>query len=105
MPIREDFFIILKKKILKLRISEQNLSDRKIIISENLPWNRKDFTFFKDGVILEQDKDFTIKMNLSNAEDVKCEIILIRDDFEVDELVEFIWSYAEPYSAHSKNNS
>jgi hypothetical protein len=49
-------------------------------------------------MILEQDKDFTVVMDVSDARNVKAEVKLLRDDFVDNELVEFIWSYVEPIS-------
>ena len=98
VPIREDFFVILKKKIVRTRVTQQVLYTKKFIISDDVPWNRKDFTFYKDGMILEQDKDFTVVMDVSDARNVKAEVKLLRDDFVDNELVEFIWSYVEPIS-------
>lgn len=98
VPVREDFFVILKKKIVRTRVTQQVLYTKKFIITDNVPWNRKDFTFYKDGVILEQDKDFTVVMDVSDARNVKAEVKLLRDDFVDNELVEFIWSYVEPIS-------
>ncbi len=98
VPIREDFFVILKKKIVRTRVTQQVLYTKKFIISDDVPWNRKDFTFYKDGTRLEQDKDFTVVMDVSDARNVKAEVKLLRDDFVDNELVEFIWSYVEPIS-------
>jgi hypothetical protein len=104
--IKEDFFIILKKEILRTRITEEVLNNGKFTLTGNhLPWDRRDFTFFKDGVILEQDQDFTITVDVEDPTNIKVDIILLRDDFEENELVEFIWSYANPHSAYSEEDS
>lgn len=101
--IEEDFFIMLKKKVLITKVTDEVLSDNKFILTgDQLPWNRRDFTFFKDGLILSQDEDFTITINTEDPNDVKAEVILLRDDFVLDELVKFIWSYANPRSPFSE---
>jgi len=104
--IHENFFIILKKVVDRRRVDETVLQNNEFIIEgNNLPWDRRDFTFFKDGVILEQDQDYTITMDVEDPNNVFAKVILLRDDFEDGELVEFIWSYADPYSVFSEDDS
>jgi hypothetical protein len=101
--INENFFIILKKVVERRRVDELAYQNGEFVLEgDNLPWDRRDFTFFKDGVILEQDVDYTMVVEASDPTNIHMRIILLRDDFEYDELVEFIWSYADPYSAYSE---
>jgi hypothetical protein len=97
--INENFFMILKKEVSRVRVDEDVLENNQFLITgDRLPWDRRDFTFFKDGEILEQDQDYTVVVNTDDPTNVYVQVLLLRDDFEMDELVEFIWSYADPYS-------
>jgi len=104
--INENFFIIMKKEILKIRISNLEIQNSEFILpSINLPWDRRDFTFFKDGIILEQDQDYTVIVDNEDPDNPYIRILLLRDDFLDDELIELIWSYASPYSPFSETDS
>ena len=104
--IEENYFIILKKVVDRRRVTEEELQNGEFIIEgDNLPWDRRDFTFFKDGDILEQDQDYTVTVNVDDPYNVYVKVLMLRDDFELNEVVEFIWSYADPYSALSEDDS
>jgi len=104
--INENIFIILKKTVSRRRVTDEVLNNNEFLIDgSNLPWDRRDFTFFKDGIILQQDQDYTITMDVEDPNNVFAKVILLRDDFELNELVEFIWSYADPYSFASEDDS
>lgn len=101
--IKEDFFIMLKTKKQYRRYSEVEEETGYFKIDTQLPWNRKDFTFFKDGIILTQDKDYTISLDVNDAYNPFIKVILLRKDFILNEKVRFIWSYAEPHSAYTED--
>jgi hypothetical protein len=103
--INENFFIVTKKQVQRRRVSELILDNGEFTLEgTNLPWDRRDFTFFKDGLILEQDEDYTITVDVTDPTNVFVKVILLRDDFLINELVEFIYSYADPYSAFSEDD-
>lgn len=104
--IHDNFFIITKKIIQKRRMSDIEYQKGEFIIrGDKLPWDRRDFVFFKDGVVLEQDQDYTITMETGDPNNIYTRVIILCDNFQLNELVEFIWSYADPYSAHSSNDN
>jgi len=104
IKIDEDIFVVMKRQISKVRVTVANLLSGEIIIpdEDNLPWNRKDFFIFKDGSLLEQDVDYSVEINYTDPENVFARVVLLTDVYLPNELLEFIWSYVNPYSAYSE---
>ena len=63
-----------------------------------MPWNRKDFTLFRDGLILQQDRDYKMEIDVTDVRAVFFKVSLIGNTFAVGECIELIWSYANPHT-------
>jgi hypothetical protein len=101
----EDFFIVLKKQILKINLTEEMIDSNMIQLTKNLPWDRKDLTFYKDGDVLVQDQDFSVSINEEDVYNISYNIVLLRGDFQIDESIELIYSFADPYTPFSEDDS
>lgn len=103
--IQENYFIILKRERRKITLTPEILLAGEFILSDDvLPWHRKDMTIFRDGEILEQDEDFTVQIVYDDPNNIYVKIILLKDIFQLDEELELIWSFAEPYSVYSEED-
>ncbi len=98
VEINEDIFINLTPKVQSYTIDQTMIDDGYITISENVPWDRRDFTMFKNGQIVDQDIKYTITIDSSDVTDVQTKILFLDSSFELDEIIKCIWSYADPSS-------
>jgi hypothetical protein len=103
--IEEKRFMIMKKVVTRVRITEEDIANKEIIlVGAHLPWNRKDFTIFKDGLVLTQDTDFKVVLDYTDVNNIFTRIKLLSNNFRVNEKLLFIWSYVDPYSVYSEND-
>jgi hypothetical protein len=94
-------FMIMKKENIRVNLTQEMVDSKEILITENIPWNRKDFILFKDGIVLDPDEDYNLIMDFSDAANVVARIQFLRDDLILNEVMEMIWSYVLPYSSIS----
>ena len=98
VEIDEDIFITLEKQNVRVLVTPEIATSGEIIIDENMPWNRKDFTLFRDGLILQQDRDYKMEIDVTDVRAVFFKVSLIGNTFAVGECIELIWSYANPHT-------
>ena len=94
-----DQFLIMKKENMKIVLTQDMIDSGEILLdTENLPWDKKDFVLYKDGLILQGDIDYKLVLDFSIPTNIIAKIILIKKDFIVGENILLIWSFVEPYA-------
>jgi len=97
-------FMIMKKDNTRLNITQEIIDSNEILITDNVPWDKKDFILYKDGIILEPDVEYTLIIDFSNPNDVIARVQFLTAVLELGEVVEMVWSYVQPYSAISRKD-
>lgn len=96
--INVDEFMIMKKKNVRVILNNLQVQTKEILISEDIPWDKKDFELFKDGVLLQADKDYTMVINFSDPNNIVAKVTFITPTLILGESILMIWSYVSPYS-------
>lgn len=91
-------FLIMKKENQRVLITPEIYDAGEIVLTEKLPWDRRDFVIFRDGDTLENDKDYTVINDYSDPQNVVCRVHLINNNILPGETIEYIYSYVEPYA-------
>jgi len=103
VEINQDFLMVLKHKMDFVFINEENLANKKIILkSEYLPWDRRDFSIFHNGLLLQQDVDYRVQIQVEDPTNPYYEIDLLSNIFTVGDKLVYEWSYLQPASAFSQ---
>jgi hypothetical protein len=95
-------FMIMKTENIRTTITQEIIDSNEIVITQNIPWDKKDFSVFKDGIILEADAEYTMVLDFSDPTNVVARVQFLTVVLELGEIVEMIWSYVSPYSPISQ---
>lgn len=102
----EDMLMAMKCNHLVINVSQSDVNSHSIILEDqSLPWQRKDFTIFKDGIILEPDTDYIMSVNKSDIRNPFIKIDFIQSTLINGENLKLFWSYIDPYSCWSQQDS
>ena len=102
----EDMLMAMKITHETIEVKQDDVITNSIILENQLlPWQRKDFTIFKDGLILEQDKDYWMTIDKTNVRVPFIKINFVVDSLVSGETLKIYWSYIDPYSAFSQNDN
>jgi len=102
VEINVNDFLIMKKETKRITITEEMFVNNEILITENIPWDRRDFVIYQDGVVIEQDKDYTVVIDFSDPNKPIAHVHFITDIFLPGDILELIWSHIDPYSPISQ---
>jgi hypothetical protein len=97
-------FMIMKKENIRVTLTDDMIVSREVLITDNIPWDKRDFVLYKDGIILKSDVDYSLVLDFSDPTNVVAKVSFIKDIFVPGENLEFIYSYVEPYSAYSEDD-
>lgn len=95
--INVDEFMIMKKNHLRVLLTQEQVDSDEIIITDKIPWDRKDFDLFKDGLIMKSDVDYTMNIDFTDPNNIVAKINFITGELSVGESILMIWSYIDPY--------
>ena len=101
--VNVDEFMIMKKNHLRVLLTQDQVDDEEIIITECIPWDRKDFDLFKDGLLLQSDVDYTMNIDFTDPNNIIAKINFITGELSLGEPILMIWSYVDPYSISNKD--
>jgi len=90
-------FMIMKKDNLRLNVTQEIVDTKEIIITDNIPWDRKDFVVYKDGIVLEPDEEYNLVIDFSDPTNVIAKVQFLTTILELGEVIEMIWGYVIPY--------
>lgn len=96
--INVDEFMIMKKTHDRHYLTQEEVDNNEVLITENIPWDRKDFSLFKDGLLLTQDTDYTVTIDFSDVNNIVAKLSFIDQTIAVGQQIFMIWSYVVPYS-------
>ena len=100
--INADQFMIMKKANERILVTNEIYEAGEIVIKDRIFWDRKDFLIYKDGDLLENDKDYTCVVDFTDPNNPVARVHLISEEILPGQLLELIWSYVSPYSAYTQ---